>query len=77
MGFFDDEIDEFEEPQPRRRRKSARNTDRLGWQDLVEEVKDDGDEDTIKELEVTERGHSRISRDEETEPDFWEQENEE
>ena len=77
MGFFDDDFDELEEPQPRRRRKSARNADRLGWQDLVEEVEEDDDEDTIKELEVTERGHSRISRDEEIEPDFWEQENEE
>jgi len=44
---------------------------------MVEEVEEDEDEDTIKELEVTERGHSRISRDEEIEPDFWEQENEE
>ncbi len=75
MGFFDDEYEELE-PQPRRRRKSAKNTDRLGWQDLVEEVEEDEDEDTIKELEVSERGHSRISRDEEFEPDFWEQENE-
>ena len=72
MGFFDDEYEEEERP---RRRKTARDDDRLG-QDLVEEVEDEP-EDTIKELEVTERGHSRISRDEEIEPDFWEQENEE
>jgi len=77
MGFFDDEYEEIDAPQPRRRRKNARNADRLGWQDMVEEVEEDEDEDTIKELEVTERGHSRISRDEEIEPDFWEQENEE
>lgn len=71
MGFFDAEYEE--EERPRRRRKTARDADRLGWQDLVEEVEDEPeDEDTIQELHVTERG--KRSRDDEIEPDFWEQE---
>lgn len=69
MGFFD----EYEEEErPRRRRKTALDADKLGWQDMVEEVEEPEDEDTIQELHVTERGQR--CRDDEIEPDFWEQE---
>lgn len=71
MGFFDDDYEEQDDQPIGRRRKNARNTDRLGWQDMVEEVEED--EDTIKELEVLERGNPRRSRDDEIEPEFWEQ----
>ena len=75
MGFFDAEYEE--EERPRRRRKTARDADRLGWQDLVEEVEDEPeDEDTIQELEIDDHGRMRRSSRDEIDPDFWNQDDE-
>lgn len=82
MGFFDDY--EEDEQQPRRRKRGSANdgeNDRLGWQDLVEELPGDepGDEepldeedDEMKELEVDDRG--RIRNGGELDSSFWDEE---
>jgi hypothetical protein len=86
MGFFDD----YNEEEVRPRRKSRRgigDSDRLDWQDMVEEIDDpmgpingpdeepdeelEEDEDTIQELEIDDHGRMRRSSRDEIDPDFW------
>jgi len=81
MGFFDD----YNEEEVRPRRKSRRgigDSDRLDWQDIVEEIdepegpaeepdEESEDEDTIQELEIDDHGRMRRSSRDEIDPDFW------
>lgn len=77
MGFFDDY--EEDEQQPRRRKRGS-DSDRLGWQDLVEELPGDepeeeeplDEEEEMQELEVDDRG--RIRNGGELDSSFWDEE---
>ncbi len=77
MGFFEEDFTEEERPR-RRTRRGIGDSDKLDWQDIVDEVEEpeeEDDGDTIQELEIDEHGRMRrSSRDEES--DFWEQEDE-
>lgn len=82
MGFFDDY--EEDEQKPRRRKRGSADdaeNDRLGWQDLVEElggeVPDEEEEeseesDEMQELEVDD--HGRIRNGGELDSSFWDEE---
>lgn len=90
MGFFDDYNENEERPRRRKTRRGVGDSDRLDWQDMVEEIDEpeeepeeeleeedeEEDEDTIQELEIDDHGRMRRSSRDEIDPDFWNQDDE-
>ncbi|GEM_PF-5065405 len=85
MGFLDEFYEEDQRPRRRRTRRGIGDSDRLDWQDMVDEVEDpdaelepdeeleEENEDTIQELEIDEHGRMRHNSRDEIDPSFWDQ----